>query len=107
MAGKPKAAELILNKDGSIYHLYLQPDMVADTVLLVGDPGRVRRISRLFSKVEHRISSREFVTHTGKLGRTRITVTSTGIGTDNVDIVLHELDALVNINLKTGRPLAK
>lgn len=107
MSARTRATDLILNSDGSVYHLHLLPHMLADVVLLVGDPARVKKISRLFSKIEHRISSREFVTHTGRLGRQRVTVTSTGIGTDNVDIVLHELDALANIDLKTGRPFAK
>ena len=100
-------ADLILNRDGSIYHLHLQPDMVADRILLVGDPQRVRRISRHFDRTEHRVASREFVTHTGYLGNTRLSVISTGIGTDNIDIVLHELDALVNIDLLRRMPLRK
>ena len=100
-------ADLITNRDGSIYHLHLQPDMVADRILLVGDPQRVRRISRHFDRIEHRVASREFVTHTGYLGNTRLSVISTGIGTDNIDIVLHELDALVNIDLLRRVPLRK
>lgn len=94
-------SELILNKDGSIYHLRLRPEHVADTVILVGDQGRVRRISKHFDKIEFEGQNREFVTHTGLIGGKRLTVLSTGIGTDNIDIVLNELDALVNIDLVT------
>jgi uridine phosphorylase len=92
------ASELILNSDGSIYHLALQPEQVAPLILTVSDPERVARVSRYFDRVEHRVRKREFVTHTGWLGGTRLSVISTGIGTDNVDIVLNELDALFNIN---------
>lgn len=95
------ASELVLNPSGSIYHLNLHPEQVADTIFLVGDPGRVPRVSKFFDKIEHRVEKREFVTHTGFLGEKRLTVLSTGIGTDNIDIVLNELDALVNIDLKT------
>lgn len=93
------ASELILNPDGSVYHLALQPEQLASTIITVGDPERVPRVSRYFDRVEHRVRKREFVTHTGWLGSQRLTVLSTGIGTDNVDIVLNELDALVNIDL--------
>lgn len=96
-----EASELILNDDGSIYHLHLHPEQVAPLVLTVGDPDRVARVSRHFDQVEHRVQKREFVTHTGRIGSTALTVISTGIGTDNVDIVLNELDALVNIDLTT------
>lgn len=96
-----EASELILNDDGSIYHLHLHPEQVAPLVLTVGDPDRVEKVSRHFDQVEHRVQKREFVTHTGRIGTTRVTVISTGIGTDNVDIVLNELDALVNIDLQT------
>jgi len=95
------ASELILNEDGSIYHLKLKPEHIANTVLLVGDPGRVSRISARFDEVEARIANREFVTHVGTYRGHRFTVIGTGIGTDNIDIVLNELDALVNINLTT------
>lgn len=95
------ASELILNEDGSIYHLQLKPEHIAPTVLLVGDPGRVARISARFDEVESRITNREFVTHVGTFRGKRLTVIGTGIGTDNIDIVLNELDALVNINLET------
>jgi uridine phosphorylase len=90
--------ELILNPDGSVYHLQLKNEHVADVVLLVGDPARVFQISRHFSHIEHKISHREFVTHTGWYNAKRITALSSGIGTDNIDIVLNELHAAVNIN---------
>jgi len=92
--------DLILNPDGSIYHLALKPEDVADTIILVGDPGRVTQVSSHFEKVEVKKAKREFVTHTGLLNGKRISVISTGIGTDNIDIVLNELDALVNVNLE-------
>lgn len=95
------ASELILNADGSIYHLHLLPEQIADTIITVGDPDRVERVSRLFDCVEHKIHKREFITHTGYIGNKRLSVISTGIGTDNIDIVLNELDALVNIDLDT------
>lgn len=96
-----RASELILNRDGSIYHLHLQPEQVAPVVITVGDPERVAKVSRYFDRIECRVRKREFVTHTGWLGKQRITVISTGIGPDNIDIVLNELDALVNIDLQT------
>lgn len=95
------ASELILNRDGSIYHLHLHPGHVAPLIITVGDPERVPKVSRLFDRIEHRARKREFVTHTGWVGNTRLSVISTGIGTDNVDIVLNELDALFNIDLET------
>ena len=91
------ASELILNADGSIYHLNLHPDDIADTIMVVGDPDRVPAISRHFDSIEVKKTKREFVTHTGHLGGRRFTVLSTGIGTGNIDIVLNELDALANI----------
>ena len=94
-------SELIINPDGSVYHLHLRPEHIADNVILVGDPGRVQLISSFFDTIEHRISNREFVTHTGIYKNTRFTVIATGIGTDNIDIVMNELDAAVNIDLKT------
>ena len=96
--------DLILNPDGSIYHLHLLPEDIADTVILVGDPGRVARISSHFEHIELTKQNREFVTHTGTLQGKRITALSTGIGTDNIDIVLNELDALVNIDLSSRTP---
>jgi uridine phosphorylase len=100
MAHFPES-ELILNEDGSIYHLHLLPEDIANTIITVGDQDRVAKVSQYFDKVEIKKQNREFVTHTGTIGNKRITVISTGIGTDNVDIVLNELDALVNIDFKT------
>jgi len=102
---KPIAeSELILNKDGSVYHLHLLPEDLADTVITVGDPDRVPRVSRYFDTIELKKSKREFVTHTGAINGKRITVMSSGISTDNIDIVLNELDALVNIDLEARLP---
>lgn len=94
-------SELILNPDGSVFHLALVPEQLADLVFLVGDPGRVEKVSACFDRVEHRVEKREFNTHTGMVGDRRISVVSTGIGTDNIDIVLQELDILVNVDLAT------
>jgi uridine phosphorylase len=94
-------SELILNKRGAIYHLDLLPEEIAPLIITVGDPERVREVSRHFDRFEHKAQRREFVTHTGYLGKKRISVVSTGIGTDNIDIVLNELDALFNIDFKT------
>lgn len=94
------ASELILNKDGSIYHLNLLPENIADTVIVVGDPERVEKVTKYFEKVEIVVRKREFHTQTGLYRGKRMTVISTGIGTDNIDIVLNELDALVNIDFK-------
>jgi uridine phosphorylase len=94
-------SELIINPDGSIFHLKLLPEQLADIVLLVGDPGRVGSVSKHFTQLEHPVANREFITHTGYYNKKRISVLSTGIGTDNIDIVVNELDALVNIDLKT------
>ncbi len=93
-------SELILNPDGSIFHLRLLPGQIADTIILVGDPGRVEMVSAFFDSMELRTSNREFVTHTGTYKGNRITAMSSGIGTDNIDILLNELDALANINLE-------
>ena len=92
-------SELILNPDGTLFHLHLYPEQVADRVILVGDPGRVKLVSGMFETTEFTVSHREFVTSTGLYQGNRITVLSTGIGTDNIDIVMNELDALVNIDL--------
>jgi len=92
-------SQLVLNRDGSVYHLRLFPHQLADTVLLVGDPNRVKKISSFFDTIEHEVANREIVTHTGYYKGKRITALSTGMGTDNIDIVLNELDALVNVNL--------
>jgi uridine phosphorylase len=94
-------SELVLNNDGSIYHLHLKPEDIAEKIILVGDPGRVEKVSALFDSIDFRMSNREFITHTGYYKGTRITALSTGIGIGNIDIVVNELDALVNINLKT------
>lgn len=97
-------SELILNPDGSVYHLALRPEQLGDLVLIAGDPGRVAKISAHFDQVEHKVQNREFVSHTGTLHGTRITALATGIGTDNLDIVMGELDALVNIDLEKRTP---
>ena len=94
-------SELIINNRGAVYHLNLRPQELANTIITVGDPDRVEEVSKYFDKVETRFQHREFVTHTGYIGQKRITVVSTGIGTDNIDIVLNELDALVNIDFET------
>ncbi|MBX7180689.1 MAG: nucleoside phosphorylase [Bacteroidia bacterium] len=96
-----KESELILNPDGSVYHIALSSEMVADHVILVGDPGRVKTVSARFDKIHFERQHREFITHTGEYKGKLVTVISTGIGTDNIDIVLNELDAAVNIDLKT------
>ncbi|MCA4896885.1 MAG: nucleoside phosphorylase [Cytophagales bacterium] len=105
----PKYTEtdLILNKDGSVYHLNLLPKHISDTVIAVGDPSRVYMISQLFDEVEFEMNKREFITHVGRYNEKKITVISTGIGTDNIEIFFTELDALVNIDLKTREPKAK
>ena len=95
------SSELIVNADGSIYHLHLQPEQLADTVITVGDPERVAMVSKYFDRIEHRVQKREFVTHTGYIGSKRITVISTGIGPDNIDIVFNELNMLRNFNFSS------
>lgn len=97
-------SELVLNPDGSVYHLHLRPEDIAKTIITVGDPGRVARVSSHFDSIRFKTHKREFITHTGTYIGKELTVISTGIGTDNVDIVLTELDALVNIDLKTRTP---
>ena len=92
-------SELILNPDGSIFHLHLLPHQISDIILLVGDPGRVEMVSNNFDSIEHKVQNREFATHTGMFNNKKVSVVSTGIGTDNIDIVINELDALVNIDL--------
>ena len=94
-------SEMILNERGAIYHLNLKPEEIGNTVFLVGDPDRVKEVSKHFDKIEYKGEYREFITHTGIIGKKRLTVLSTGIGTDNVDIAINELDALVNIDLTT------
>ncbi|WP_231424382.1 MULTISPECIES: nucleoside phosphorylase [Pedobacter] len=94
-------SDLIINPDGSIYHLNLLPEDIAETVITVGDPDRVGEVSKFFDHIELKKGKREFITHTGYVGKKRVTVLSTGIGTDNIDIVFNELDALVNIDFKS------
>jgi len=101
------SSELILNPNGSIYHLGVKGEDIADTVIVVGDQNRVQKISNRFSKVRAKIENREFICHTGTYNNQEISVISTGIGTDNIDIVLNELDAAVNLNLQTKKPLSK
>jgi len=96
---KYPASELVLNKNGQVYHLGLSPENIAETVILVGDQDRVALVSAFFDTIEHRSQHREFACHTGTYNNKRISVLSTGIGTDNVDIAINELDALVNIDL--------
>ncbi len=94
-------SDLVINPDGSIYHLNLLPEDLADTVITVGDLDRVSEVSKHFDSIEVKKGKREFITHTGYIGKKRITVISTGIGTDNIDIVFNELDALVNIDFES------
>ena len=100
-------SELVLNENGSVYHLDLLPENISDTIVLVGDQGRVGKISKHFDAIEYVGQKREFLTHTGRIGSKRLTVLSTGIGTDNIDIVVNELDALVNIDLMNRVPKEK
>ncbi len=101
MMQKIKESELILNPDGSIYHLNLHPENIADDIILVGDQDRVAKVTKHFDTIEFETQKREFQTQTGTYKDKRLTVISTGIGPDNIDIVLNELDALVNIDLKS------
>lgn len=96
-----KESELLINEDGSIYHINLKPEDIADTIFLVGDQDRVEMVASFFTSIELKKHKREFYTVTGTFNGKRVTVMSTGIGTDNIDIVINELDALVNIDLKT------
>lgn len=100
MASKLSSSELVLNPDGSIYHCNIKPEELADTIILVGDPNRVSNVSKYFDAIETRSQKREIIVNTGILNQKRLTVISTGMGTDNIDIVLNELDALANIDLK-------
>ena len=100
-------SELIINSDGSVFHLHLKPEQLADRVILVGDPARVKTIADFFDKIECEVSNREFHTVTGIYKGKRITVQATGIGCDNIDIVLNELDALVNIDFTTRKEKAE
>ncbi len=94
-------SELILDSRGAIYHLGVRPEEIANSILLVGDPDRVKKVSKHFDEIEFTFQHREFITHTGTLGGKRISVLSTGIGPDNIDIALNELDALANIDFKS------
>ncbi len=98
------SSELIINQDGSIYHLNLKPEDIAQTIITVGDPDRVASVSAHFDHIELKVARREFHTHTGMYKGKRLTVISTGIGTDNIDIVFNELDALVNVDFQTREP---
>ncbi len=95
------ASELLINSDGSVFHLHIKPEQLADKVILVGDPGRVSLVASHFENIEMEVESREFKSITGSYKGKRITVVSTGIGCDNIDIVMNELDALANIDFKT------
>ncbi len=101
------ASELILNEQGKIYHLNISKEDIADTVMTVGDPDRVKEVSKYFDNIEFQTQHREFVTHTGTIGKKRLTVLSSGIGPDNIDIVMNELDAVVNIDFQTRTVLPK
>ena len=101
MKTRIEESELILNADGSAFHLHLKPGQVADTVILVGYPDRVALVSSYFSSIEVHVQNREFISVTGIYNGKRLTVVSTGIGTDNIDIVVNELDALVNVDFST------
>lgn len=98
---KLRDTELIITNSGRIYHLNLKKEEIADDIILVGDPNRVQQISNKFEKIEFKITHREFITHTGYYNNKKISVISSGIGTDNIDIVMNELDALANINFET------
>jgi uridine phosphorylase len=98
---KISETDLILNPDGSVYHLNLLPMHLSDKIITVGDPTRVHKVSQYFDEIEFEVNKREFVTHVGTYKKKRITVISSGIGTDNVEILLTELDALANVDLKT------
>src|SRR5436190_19332972 len=94
-------SELIINERGAVYHLDLRPEELAGTVVTVGDPGRVKEVSKFFDSIEFKAQHREFISHTGYIGKKRLTILSSGIGPDNIDIVINELDALANIDLET------
>ncbi|MBL7700819.1 MAG: nucleoside phosphorylase [Ferruginibacter sp.] len=94
-------SELIINSRGAIYHLDVRPEELAGTIIVVGDPDRVKKVSAHFDKIEHKLQHREFITHTGYIGNKHLSVISTGIGPDNIDIVFNELDALANIDFES------
>ena len=100
-------SELIINGDGSVFHLHLRPEQLADNVILVGDPGRVDMVAEFLTDIEFRNASREFVSTTGRYNGKRFTILSTGIGCDNIDIAMNELDALANIDFTTREPKAQ
>src|ERR1700745_915412 len=100
-------SELIINDRRAIYHLNLLPEELASNIIVVGDPGRVKLVSKYFDIVEVKAQHREFITHTGFVGKKRISVISTGIGTDNIDIALNEIDALANIDFPTRQIKSK
>ena len=100
---KLRDTELIITNSGRIYHLNLKKEEIADDIILVGDPSRVEQISNKFEKIDFKITHREFITHTGYYNNKKISVISSGIGTDNIDIVINELDALVNVNFETRK----
>jgi uridine phosphorylase len=101
MSRRIEESELIINKDGSVFHLHLKPGEIADTIILVGDPGRVKTVASFFDEVDLERKNREFVSVTGWFKGKRVSVVATGIGTDNIDIVVNELDALVNVDFNT------
>ncbi len=107
MSEKFSETDLILNPDGSVYHLSLRPKDIAEKIIVVGDPGRVHRVSGFFDSVDFEMNKREFITHTGMYKGSRITVISSGMGTDNVETLLLELDALVNIDLVHREPKSR
>jgi uridine phosphorylase len=98
---KIESSELILNQRGAIYHLDLRPEEIGDTIITVGDPFRVEKVSKCFDQILYKTQHREFITHTGRIGNKTVSVISTGIGPDNIDIVINELDAIVNIDLQS------
>ena len=100
-------SELIINSRGAVYHLDLRPEELAGTVITVGDPDRVKEVSKHFDSIEFKTHHREFIAHTGWVGKKRLTVISSGIGPDNIDIVINELDAIVNIDFETRQPKNK
>jgi uridine phosphorylase len=104
-----ESSELIINARGAIYHLDLRPEEIGDTIITVGDPSRVEKVSKYFDQILFKSQHREFITHTGRIGNKTVSVISTGIGPDNIDIVMNELDALVNIDLvnRTINPAKK
>ena len=104
---KISQTDLIINPDGSVYHLNLKPQHISETIITVGDPNRVHRVSQYFDGVDFEMNMREFITHIGRYKGKRITVISSGMGTDNVEILMTELDALVNVDLRRRVPKAK